>query len=329
MEHNGIAAGFVEDALACLRASGRDPAPVIAAAGIGPLAGPVSPQCYSRLWLAIAAAMQDEFLGLGARPMRPGSFALMGHAVLHAGTLERGLRRALRFLNVVLEYPRGRLDTRAGEAVILLEDPDTERGAFAYRTYWLILMGLACWLVGRRIPLRRLDFTCNAPPLRQDYRQFFGAPVRFDQPQSCLQFDAEHLRLPTIRSEAALKSFLSAAPGNILMRYRHDGGLAAQLRARLAAREPGDWPDFLALAGEMGVAPATLRRRLKSDGQSFMAIKDELRLAMAQRLLRETGQGVADVAVRLGYSEPGAFHRAFRSWTGQSPGAFRRNLKDM
>lgn len=322
MERRQISPGFVEDALDCLRARGLDPAPILRAAGL-----PVAPdqaitsQHYGRLWHQSAAALQDEFFGLAARPMRPGSFALMGHAVLHAHDLGQALRRAVRFLNVVLDDPRGALGVHGTEAVVELHDAGAPRAAFAYRTYWLILMGLACWLIGRRIPLRTLDFSCSAPAHRSDYAQFFGAPVRFGAARTRLVFDATYLALPVIRDEAALRHFLREAPANILVRYRHDQGTAGRVRAHLRALPPADWPRFEALAAGLRMSPATLRRRLRADGQSFAAIKDELRAVQAERLLAEGGLSVAEIAAMLGYSEPSAFHRAFRKRHGTSPRA--------
>ena len=166
MDRHTIAPGFVEDALACL--APRDPAPILAAAGLPvQVTEPITSDAYGRLWQAMAEATGDEFFGLASRAMRPGSFTLLCHAVLHAGTLDRALRRAVRFLNVVLDHPQGRIEIREGQVEIVLTD-EVVRPAFAYRTYWLILMGLACWLAGRRIPLRRLDFACPAPPRRDD-----------------------------------------------------------------------------------------------------------------------------------------------------------------
>lgn len=324
MEHRAITPGFVEDALTCLASRGLDPAPLLAAAGLPQrVASPITSDQYGRLWQVMAAATGDEFFGLAARPMPPGSFTLMCHAVLHARTLDRALARALRFLNVVLEDPSGRIETAGGQAIVILTDHDGPRPAFAYRTYWLILMGLSCWLVGRRIALRRLDFSCPAPPQRDDYRQFFGAPVHFDRPKTQLVFDAGYLSLPIRRSEAALKTFLRGAPANILLRYRHDEGMTSLVRNRLHAIAPADRPGFDALAAALGLSPATLRRRLAAEGQGYAEIRETLLQEDALRLLRSGDLTVAETAERLGYSEPGAFHRAFRRWTGQSPGAVR------
>jgi AraC-like DNA-binding protein len=325
MERRTVSPGFVDDALECLRQRGIDTAVLLHAAGLpADLREAITPSQFGRLWLAASAALDDEFFGLAARPMRPGSFALLCHAVLHATTLEQALRRALRFLRVVLDEPHGELRTsRAGQAQIVLHDADPARSAFAYRTFWLILMGVACWLVGRRIPLRRIDFACPAPAHRDDYREFFGAPVHFEQADSRLVFDAAHLRLPTIRSPQALKTFLRGAPANILVRYQHDAGWATRIRAMLKQTPPARWPDFDTLAGQFEIAPATLRRRLRGEGQSFAAIKDELRDALARELLRDGKRSIIDIAETLGFSEPSAFHRAFRKWTGTSPAAFR------
>jgi AraC-like DNA-binding protein len=323
MERRTILPGFVGDALASLTRSGLDPAPVLAKAGIADPDQPVSNLQYGWLWLAITDLIQDEFFGMGARPMRPGSFNLLCQAVLHARTLEHALRRALSFLTVVLDDPAGELRLRDGLAEIVLTDRVAPRPAFAYRTYWLVLMGVMCWLIGRRIPLMQVDFACPAPENRSDYLQFFGAPVRFDQPQSRLVFAGPYLGLPPIRSEKALQGFLRGAPANILLRYRHDQDLSARIRDRLRGTPPEDWPDFNRLAADLRLSPATLRRRLRGEGQGFAAIRDEIRELEARRMLAETDARVADIASRLGYAEPSAFHRAFMKWTGMSPGAFR------
>ncbi|MBR8316983.1 AraC family transcriptional regulator [Burkholderia dolosa] len=323
-----ISPGFVDDALASLRERGIPTEPVLAEAGLPPVVREsVTPQQYGRLWLAIAGTIDDEFFGLAARPMRRGSFTLLCHAVLYAGTLEKALRRALKFLRVVLDEPHGELVVADGRAQIVLTQSRRPYPAFAYRTFWLILLGVACWLVGRRIPLQHIDFACPSPDQRSDYHQFFGVPVHFDRPHSRLTFNAAYLALPTIRSEQALKTFLRGAPGNLLVRYRHDTGWVAKTRAYLKALPAAEWPDFDTLAAHLGTTPATLRRRLRGEGQSFASIKDELRGALAQSLLRGRTLSVAEIAAELGFTEPSAFHRAFRKWTGTSPGAFRREVQ--
>lgn len=319
-----ISPGFVEDALTGLRRAGIDPGPVLAGVGLpDSVTEPVSHIQYGALWLAIAARLDDEFFGLGARPMRVGSFKLLCHAVLQARTLDQALRRALSFLAVVLDDPRGELTQREGQAEIVLVATRGARPAFADRTYWLLLLGVLSWLIGRRIPLLHVDFAGCAPENRLDYHQFFGAPVRFERPVSRLAFNAAYLALPPIRSERALGPFLRAAPANILFGYRHDQSISARIRNRLSALPPGEWPVFEAIAADIRFSPATLRRRLRDEGQSFSAIRDEIRFEQAQAMLGQSARSVAEIATALGYAEPSAFHRAFLKWSGETPAVFR------
>ena len=73
-----------------------------------------------------------------------------------------------------------------------------------------------------------------------------------------------------------------------------------------------------------------LRRRLRGEGQSFSAIRDEMRQSAARIMLTRSAAPVAEIAARLGYAEPSVFTRAFRRWTGATPGQWRgRGAADM
>lgn len=319
-----ISNAFVSEALECARRGGVDISALLAKAEIdAPGGGQVSPEAFGRLWLGIAEAMNDEFFGNAGRAMRPGAFALMGHAVRDASSVEVGLRRALRFLRVAIDEPYGTLSQKDGIAQITLHDSRRDRSAFAYRTFWVILHGLTCWLARARIPLHGLDITCPAPRAHEDYRQFFGAPVRFDAPHGALRFDARYLRRPAGRSEAALKRFLRAAPGNFLIGYKYDEGVLGAVMGLLKSRMPEDWPTLPELALEMGLSAATLRRHLGRQGHTYRSLKADLRRERAQVLLRDPKHSVTEVSHRLGYAEPSAFFRAFKGWTGQSPDQWR------
>ena len=325
MKKTFISDAFVSEALECARRGGVNISALLQSAGIdAPGGGQVTPEAFGRLWLGIAGAMNDEFFGNAARPMRPGSFALMGHAVRSAPSVEVALRRALRFLKVAIDEPYGTLSIASGTALITLHDTQTDRSAFAYRTYWVILHGLTCWLARARIPLHALEITCSAPRYVEDYRKFFGAPVSFGTVQGTLRFDADYLNRPVDRSEAALKRFLRGAPGNFLIGYKYDEGALGVVAALLKSRDPLDWPTFPVLAKDLQMSAPTLRRKLLGQGHSYRSLKSALRRDRAQLLLGDHSLSVTEISHRLGYAEPSAFFRAFRGWVGKTPEQWRR-----
>ena len=123
---------------------------------------------------------------------------------------------------------------------------------------------------------------------------------------------------------SALKQFLRGAPANILVRYRYDAGLAAAVRRRLRQTPPSNWTSFEAMAAQMRMSASTLRHRLQAEGQNYAGIKDDIRRDLAIDRLMNTAGSISEIAADLGFSEPSAFYRAFRKWTGKSPAEFRR-----
>ena len=77
------------------------------------------------------------------------------------------------------------------------------------------------------------------------------------------------------------------------------------------------------VAEQMGVTRRTLRRRLAETGLSFRQIRHTLLRSRAEKLLRDDRLPIAEVSYLLGFAEPSTFHRAFRRWTGLSPGEWR------
>jgi AraC-like DNA-binding protein len=79
------------------------------------------------------------------------------------------------------------------------------------------------------------------------------------------------------------------------------------------------------VAAKLGTSRQTLFRRLRAEGVTFEQILDELRHSMALHYLREKRVSVNETALLVGFSEPAAFSRAFKRWTGSSPRTERRN----
>ncbi|WP_350448612.1 AraC family transcriptional regulator [Pseudomonas solani] len=328
-EKGTISVQLVREALQELRARGLDAQPLLLHAEIAAEAlerpyGRVSTQQYARLWLGLAQRMDDEFFGMNPRRMKSGSFAFMARAALKEASLGDALEGILGFLGLVFDGLSPRLVRQGGMAEIVLEEaPGESQRAFAYFTLWMIVHGLACWLAGRRIAILAIDLRCAAPDYIEDYRVMFSDNLRFGRPRTRLLFNADCLALPVRRGERELKRFLGGAPANILVRYRDPQSLAARIRAYLRSLRPERWPDLEALSSHFYMAPSTLRRKLALEDQSYQALKDQVRRDLAIARL-DSGEGnFAELAFELGFADASAFYKAFRKWTGTTPGQYR------
>lgn len=328
MNKGTISISFVEEALFEARQRGFDVAALMREAGLNPAwlataQARVLPEQYGALWHVLAAALDDEFFGMDAHPMRYGSFALMCHAALGSHNLGHALERALRFLSLVLDDVRATLLVDAQIAKIQLHDRRAQPRLFAHGTLFVILYGLACWLSGRRLPLLAVNFTQAVPDNLAEYHLVFGRDIDFAQPTSLLALDAKVLSLPIIRDAPALTEFLRKAPANFLVKYRNEEGYVARIRKILITTPFDQWPIFGEIAGQLRTTESTLRRRLEREGVSFQAVKDDLRRDLAISLLGSTTVPVEEIALKMGFKENSAFYRAFKKWTGLSPGSYR------
>lgn len=330
-EKGTISIHFVRSVAEAVHSRGLDEEALLREAGISPellavARSRVSARRYAALWRLVIRRLDDEFFGQDSRRMKAGSFALLCRSVVHCTNLRTALKRAARFMGVFLDDLAIELgeEGRRGRIILRQRAGSGQPRIFAYETLLVMIYGLACWLVGRRIPILHAGFAYRAPEHSAEYRVLFSTSLRFEQPCTYIEFDAASLDLPVVQSERSAKEFLRIAPENILLKYKNAQSLAARIRRRLRQELPHELPELDTIARELHTAPATLRRRLKAEGQSYQSIKDDLRRDLAITYLSSTRKTVREIAQELGFLEPSAFHRAFKRWAHTSPGAYRR-----
>lgn len=340
MARRTITVHQVRALLSGVRRGGVDIVPLLQAAQIPPLLlgdarARVTTAQFIRLFHALYALTDDEFLGLGPQPSRPGAFAMMCEASLHCRDLGAAIERGVRFYGLFPGGPDLLLERggpeqgtqQAGQeaAFIVRNDFTAEEERFLAECLVIIWHRLCSWLIGRRIALRWATFAFPPPPYAEEYQQLFGCPVRFGAERTGAGFAAHHLGAPLVRDEADLAQMLRRAPFELLSRRAYGTTVAEQVRRALvrALGESPRLPELGETAARLAVSPATLRRRLAADGTSYKELKDTVRRDAAIVGLAEGNEPIAELAARLGFSEDTAFHRAFRRWTGTTPGAYR------
>lgn len=330
---DSVSIWFVRQALSGLARRGQASGAALEAAGIPAsliTAGQsrVSAQSFGALWLAIAAELDDELFGMDARRMKVGSFAVLCRATARSRTLRDALLIAAQFFNVVMDDARVVLEEQDGSAELRVEENPGARevcyAVFAHETVLIMLHGLACWLIGRRIENSEARFAYPRPEWWPEYRAMYSQELRFDAAHSALRFESRVLDALVDKDERDVREFLREAPHNFIVKFKDRNSWSAHIRRRLRSALPADWPDLGQIAEELGVGVSTLHRKLDQEGVIFRDIKDSLRRDLAIDRLTHSDVSVAQIACELGFAEPSAFHRAFKQWTGLRPGDYRR-----
>jgi AraC-like DNA-binding protein len=328
MRQRTIASHFARALLQGAQRYDLDCAPILEQVGIQPelLAEPrarIAPEQFAQLIQLLWRALDDEYMGFGLAPCKRGTFAMMCHALIHCRTLDKALQRGIRFYGLFPDAPRFSL-VHHGEWARLILDESSLRDPEHFLSESLLVTWhrLASWLIGQRIRLEQASFGYSKPAHSAEYDLLFPCPMQFDAAETALTFHARYLDLPLLQDERTLKRFLERSPADLLSRPDDGDSLSSQLR-RLLSRDCNRWPDLEAVAEHLHISPQTLRRHLRDEGTSFQGLKDELRRDMAIYHLGQADLSLQQIAEQLGFSEPSAFHRAFKKWTGLTPGAYR------
>ncbi|MBV9842621.1 MAG: AraC family transcriptional regulator ligand-binding domain-containing protein [Sphingomonadaceae bacterium] len=278
----------------------------------------------ARLVRGIWSALGDEFMGYTQHPMPIGAFAFACEMARDAGSVGEGMRRAVRFYNLATRDIATRLTLRGDIASIAVRFAEPARDPTHYFSeFWLIIWHrLACWLAGETVPMLDARFDYPRPDAYfAEFKHLFPCPHHFDAGERMIRLDGRALAGPIRRTREELAVMLERAPLDMMTIPASDHGLAPHVR-RILTATPG--LTLAELAAGLSISPDTVRRTLRGEGTGWVAIREDVRRAAAIRALADSGRSVEAIAADLGYAEPRSFTRAFRSWTGKSPSAYRR-----
>lgn len=131
------------------------------------------------------------------------------------------------------------------------------------------------------------------------------------------------LHKPVRQTKQQLSGFLQKAPADWMYVSFGERLLAHRVRDYLG-QKAGATIQQVATALHFSVR--TLSRRLAAEGTHFQAVKDEVRRDLAVQQLTSSDLPLATISGLLGFEDLASFNRAFRNWTGSTPGSYRRGL---
>jgi AraC-like DNA-binding protein len=152
-------------------------------------------------------------------------------------------------------------------------------------------------------------------PVETRYR---GVPVKTDQPYSAIEIP--RALLCSTRASADNPAQRASNPES---RDALPCTFAQSMEACLELYLLECYPPVALAAEIMGCSVRTLQRSLAAEHTTYRDLIEKVRCLSAISQLRTGNESIADLAMKLGYSEHSAFTRAFRRWTGSSPTEYR------
>ncbi|MFD5177576.1 AraC family transcriptional regulator [Nocardia sp. NPDC058379] len=262
-------------------------------------------------------------LELGRR-YRMSTFGSFGFACLSSPTFADAASVFLRYLDLTFTFCIPKVEVTADAVVASLDDsgiPEPVRQFLVERDAAAILTVIEEIFPGRFRP-HRVELTTPTPASTQPFEDVLHVRPVFAQQANRIVFDPKLLTEPLPQANPRILAECEALCRELVNTRRQRNGLSAQVqvvltRLDLTATGQDD------VARQLGLSSRTLRRRLREEGTTFHSLRDEVRVTLAEQMLRSGALSVEDIAIRLGYAEAASFTHAFKRWKGVTPTGFQ------
>ncbi|MFE8072234.1 AraC family transcriptional regulator [Marinobacteraceae bacterium S3BR75-40.1] len=327
-----LSASYILSLLPVLEHWGIDAQALLAQAGMNPeqLRQPGARVSFFhalRLYSLCQMQVDDPLLAIVlGQHVRPRSFPVLGYAAMSSANLHEAIDRLMRFEKLVWNVGMTGLRQEDGRACLQWSGRTSVPPQF-------VEGAISGWVhFGRRIVadegglLQRVVFSHSAADDPARYAELLGADVQFDQDWNGLELAADRLDTPLLDSDPELRELMDSKGAALLEQYRQRTNLVSEVQALLVNQLRFAEPSLEDVAARLELTPRALVSRLGEQGLTFKALLDEVRKELALAYLEEAQLALVDIAFLLGFSEQSAFNRAFKRWTGQTPGQFRKGL---
>ena len=280
-----------------------------------------------KLWRKAIVASGDPYFGLKVgEHATPSDFFVLGHAWLASATLLGALCRLCRYHDVLTTL-NSHLELQEHADGHVLIDSYPKGGTMpqrAARDAGLVALLRLCETVARR-PVRPLRVALTIPikDKSQRYDELFQCPIEYGSDKEAWVFAAADLeeQLPGSIPEVA------NATDHIAENYissLSESTVATAIRQLLVQMLPSGKIDQDTIAKRLYRSTSTLQRQLGAEGTSYRHILESTRRDLAEQYLKDSEYSQAQIAFMVGFTDQSNFARAFKRWTGVSPGEYRK-----
>ncbi|MDB4972595.1 MAG: araC1 [Myxococcaceae bacterium] len=285
---------------------------------------------FAELDRIIAKAMEltgDPGLGLSMGTHAPENMLqVLGHLLVSCRTLREAFVLFQRYTPLVVDGVAFKLVEEGEQARFDYHCPVPLGATSRFAAEYILVMvqRIATHFVSEQeAPPELLWFEHDRPDYHARYARVFSCPVAFGQSSNSILFPRRALDVIQLHADHVVHSALREMAERLLTEMHTPVAVADRVRGLLRYEPELAIIDVVKLSRGMGLTPRSLRRRLAAEGLSLTALLDEARCRMACEELRREGS-IKQIAERVGFSEPSAFHRAFKRWTGLTPLEYAR-----
>ena len=263
-------------------------------------------------------------------------YGIMAHLWMNCSTLREGFNAS---------RENEKLMHTALQSSVEIIDADTERycNQFNIQNNWaaqafiefdfLSILRVGQHLVPEefrsRVLFKEVGFQHQPNAPREVYQSLFNCPIKFGCENNYIDLSTQVMDLPVYASDPMVKSLLEDAVKKLMnttVKLSTADKISDILESSLRQNIHFNLSD---VALKMGISASTLKRKLKEEGLNYSELDKRVKLKLSEKLIYEGKLTIDQIAERLQYKDSSSFHRAFKNWTGTTPGKFKLSNESM
>ena len=280
------------------------------------------------IWIPLLKLTGDPLIGLHVGISTPNLLhGMVGFLIQSSKDVDQGLRMFSSYGSMV--SPMVKYTYTVDDVAILeieqnkmwlMTHPEPARHANDF--LFAVIANTFLTLTGKRIVPLRIELAYAAREI-SEYQQFFGCDILFNKNSNRIILDKRDLATPVLTSDQSMFSLFKSivADKQALLATNSTQG---NLKQVLFMQFKGRIPSIEEAASALNMTPRSLQRKLLLEGTTFRDVAAEIRKDIALKLMQNPSIKISEVSDILGYSDPTAFRKAFKSWTNVIPGELKR-----
>ncbi len=312
------------------QARGLDPEPLLRGTGIGPDKPPpaeehVAAEHYFAVWRRAVALLGPKFALDVASTMQLEDHEVFGFLAISCETLGQAYERTAAYRALYCVGARWDLDA-AGESSRLIwyswPGDAADPGYQAANEFAVADMLDSIRRLGKTAPMPR-EVRLTATSGTDDTHTFYGVTPTYGAPMCELVYAPGLADLPISTFNARLRQYFDDVCKQLVDKLPSNDAVTTQLRKRLIVAMDGGDTSIEVVAKDLGMSSRSLQRRLAEEDTKYNDVLAEVRIDFAKRYLTRGTMSASEVAYLVGFTEPPAFFKAFKRWTGMTPREFQ------
>lgn len=284
------------------------------------------------LFVSAVALSGDRLFGLhfGER-LQLAALGLVGAVIRNSRTIEEALENCAAYTPLLTDLFDLTIHSGAGRFVVRLLPFAEKLQDYPVLKKQILLLSMAFVLheMDGLLLVKMKPVLVQLPYEEQDLGEFsrvFRTSVVMPSREYIMEFEYASLKEPILTANYELQQVLVQRLAAANRQYPDVHSVKRRLAQLMRGNSYLGIPELREMAASLHMSVRTLQRKLKEEGVSYQQVAESVRKDIAIDFLHTGGQPIKQISFMLGYNDPGAFARAFKKWTGQTPQEYMRGI---